>query len=124
MSRQFLIIAAMSGLLLVLLGAFGAHALETRVPSTHLVWWQKAVSYQGIHTLALFGTALLALQHPSRSLRFAGWFFTAGILLFSGSLYLLALTGQRGLAMLTPLGGTAFIAGWLTLVLAAWRLPR
>ncbi|MCU7813858.1 MAG: DUF423 domain-containing protein [Candidatus Thiodiazotropha sp. (ex Lucinoma kastoroae)] len=124
MSRQFLIIAAMSGLLLVLLGAFGAHALETRIPSAHLVWWQKAVSYQGIHTLALFGTALLALQHPSLPLRFAGWSFITGILLFSGSLYLLALTGQRGLAMLTPIGGTAFIVGWFALVLAAWRLPR
>ncbi|MCU7877953.1 MAG: DUF423 domain-containing protein [Candidatus Thiodiazotropha sp. (ex Lucinoma borealis)] len=124
MSRQFLIIAAISGLLLVLLGAFGAHALETRIPSYHLVWWQKAVSYQGIHTLALLGTALLALQHPSQPLRFAGWSFIAGILLFSGSLYLLALTGQRGLAMLTPIGGTSFIVGWFALVLAAWRLPR
>ncbi len=124
MARRFLILAAISGMLLVILGAFGAHALEARLPAGHLVWWQKAVNYQGLHTLALFGTGLLALHHPDRALNLAGWLFLAGILLFSGSLYLLTLTGLRTLGMVTPLGGTAFIAGWLALALAAWRLPR
>ncbi len=124
MARNFLIIAAISGLLLVMLGAFGAHALETRLPAGHLIWWQKAVTYQGLHTLALLGVGLLALSHPSRSLQTAGWLFLAGILLFSGSLYLLALTGLRTLGMITPLGGSAFIGGWFALALAAWRLPR
>jgi uncharacterized membrane protein YgdD (TMEM256/DUF423 family) len=124
MGRQFLILAAISGMLLVILGAFGAHALEARLPAEHLVWWQKAVHYQGLHTLALFGTGLLTLHHPGRALNIAGWLFIAGILLFSGSLYALTLTGLRTLGMITPLGGTAFIAGWLALALAAWRLPR
>ncbi|MCU7828430.1 MAG: DUF423 domain-containing protein [Candidatus Thiodiazotropha sp. (ex Myrtea sp. 'scaly one' KF741663)] len=124
MGRTFLFIAAISGLLVVALGAFGAHALETRVPASHLIWWQKAVDYQGLHTLALLGSGLLALHHSSRPLLFAGWLFLIGILLFSGSLYLLTLTGQRGLGMVTPFGGMAFLAGWFALALAAWRLPH
>ena len=124
MARRFLIIAAVSGALLVMLGAFGAHALERSLPPSHMVWWQKAVHYQGLHTLALFGTGLLAMGHAGRSLHLAGWLFTAGMLLFSGSLYLMAVTDVRGLALLTPLGGSAFIAGWLALITAAWRLPR
>ena len=124
MARPILFLAAVSGLLLVMLGAFGAHALEARLPAGHLVWWHKAVSYQGIHTLAMLGCGLLALQWPSRPLQVAGWLFLAGILLFSGSLYLLALTGMHGLGLLTPFGGVSFIAGWFALALAAWRLPR
>jgi uncharacterized membrane protein YgdD (TMEM256/DUF423 family) len=124
MARRFLIIAAISGMLLVILGAFGAHALDARVSAGHMVWWQKAVHYQGLHTLALLATGLLALHHPGRVLNIAGWLFLAGIVLFSGSLYIMTLTDLRTLGMVTPLGGTAFIAGWFSLVLAAWRLPR
>ncbi|MEW8028201.1 MAG: DUF423 domain-containing protein [Candidatus Thiodiazotropha sp.] len=124
MARTFLVLAAVSGMLLVILGAFGAHALEASLPADHMIWWQKAVHYQGLHTLALFGVGLFALHYPSRALGIAGWLFLAGILLFSGSLYSLALTGVRGLGMVTPLGGTAFIIGWFSLVLAVWRLPR
>ena len=124
MARTILTLAALNGMLLVMLGAFGAHALEARLPPGHLIWWQKAVHYQGLHTLALFGAGLLALHHPGRSLAIAGWLFLLGILLFSGSLYVLALTGTRGLGMITPFGGLAFIAGWFALALAAWRLPR
>ncbi|MES9991742.1 MAG: DUF423 domain-containing protein [Candidatus Thiodiazotropha sp.] len=124
MARIFLILAAISGMLLVILGAFGAHALETRLPPGHMIWWQKAVNYQGLHTLALFGCGLLALHHPSRSLNIAGWLFFSGILLFSGSLYIMTISDLRGLGMVTPFGGTAFIAGWLALAIAAWRLPR
>jgi len=124
MARNFILIAAISGLLLVILGAFGAHALEAHLPPGHLIWWQKAVNYQGLHTLALLGTGLLALHHPSRALSNAGWLFLIGMLLFSGSLYLLTLTDQRALGMVTPFGGTAFIAGWGCLAYAAWRLPR
>ena len=124
MARRFLILAALSGMLLVILGAFGAHALEARLPPGHLAWWQKAVNYQGLHTLALLGVGLLALHQPGRALSAAGWLFLTGILLFSGSLYTLALTDLRTLGMVTPFGGTAFIAGWIALALAAWRLPR
>jgi uncharacterized membrane protein YgdD (TMEM256/DUF423 family) len=124
MARRFLILAAISGMLLVILGAFGAHALEAKLPASHMIWWQKAVNYQGLHTLALFGCGLLALQFPSRSLTIAGWLFLIGMQLFSGSLYIMALTDFRSLGIVTPFGGTAFIAGWFSLVLAAWRLPR
>ncbi|MET0066851.1 MAG: DUF423 domain-containing protein [Candidatus Thiodiazotropha sp.] len=124
MARRWIFLAALSGMLLVILGAFGAHALEPRLPAHHLVWWQKAVHYQGLHSLALLGTGLLALHHPSRPLQFAGALFLGGILLFSGSLYVMALTGLRTLGMITPLGGLAFIGGWFALLMAAWRLPR
>lgn len=124
MARSLLLMAAVSGLLLVMLGAFGAHALEARLSAGSLLWWHKAVEYQGLHTLALLGTGLLALHRPSRPLQIAGWLFLIGILLFSGSLYLLALTGIHRLGMVTPFGGTAFIAGWFCLALAAWRMPR
>jgi uncharacterized membrane protein YgdD (TMEM256/DUF423 family) len=124
MARTFLIIAALSGMLLVMLGAFGAHALEARIAPESMIWWQKAVHYQGLHTLALFGTGLFALHYPSRALGIAGWLFLFGMLLFSGSLYTLTLTGIRGLGMVTPFGGSAFIIGWIALAVAAWRLPR
>lgn len=111
-------------MLSVVLGAFGAHGLEQQLPSNHLDWWQKAVDYQSLHSLSLLATGLLALRYPSKALGVAGWSFLLGMLLFSGSLYLLALTGIRTLAMLTPFGGLAFILGWCGLILAAWRLPR
>ncbi len=124
MARRCIALAALSGMLLVLLGAFGAHVLEPRLPPDHLIWWHKAVHYQGLHTLALLGVGLLALHHPGRALQTAGWLFLVGIVLFSGSLYTMALSDLRILGMLTPLGGSAFIGGWLALLLAAWRLPR
>jgi uncharacterized membrane protein YgdD (TMEM256/DUF423 family) len=124
MARTFLIVAAFCGMLLVMLGAFGAHALEARISPESLVWWQKAVHYQGLHTLALFGTGLFALHYPSRALGIAGWLFLLGILLFSGSLYIMALTGMRDLAIVTPFGGAAFIIGWFALLLAVWRIPH
>ncbi|MDJ0806524.1 MAG: DUF423 domain-containing protein [Gammaproteobacteria bacterium] len=124
MARTFLTIGALSGLLCVMLGAFGAHGLQNQLPADHLEWWHKAVDYQAIHSLALLATGLLALQSRSAFLTWSGWSFLFGILIFSGSLYLLALTGFRQLGLLTPLGGLAFICGWGCLTLAAWRLPK
>ncbi|MEN8179825.1 MAG: DUF423 domain-containing protein [Pseudomonadota bacterium] len=124
MARTFLIIGAFSGMLCVMLGAFGAHGLQHQLPVSHLEWWHKAVDYQAMHSLALLATGLLALQLRSALLTWSGWSFLIGILLFSGSLYLLALTGNRSLGMITPFGGLAFISGWFCLALAAWRLPR
>lgn len=123
MARLFLILGAVSGLTTVMLGAFGAHALEGHLTALQLTWWQKAVNYQGLHSLALLATGLLAIYAPSSPLKWAGWLLTGGILLFSGSLYLLTLSGIRTLGMITPIGGLAFIAGWACLVVAAWRLP-
>ena len=124
MGRVFLIIGAVSGLLSVVFGAFGAHGLQDLLPAQHLEWWHKAVDYQALHSLALLASGLLALQHPSKPLQFSAWSVLLGLLLFSGSLYLMALTGIRSLGMITPFGGMAFIIGWCCLALAAWRLPK
>ena len=120
-ARTTLLAGALAGLFTVLLGAFGAHALAGRLPAGLLSAWEKAVHYQGLHAVALLATGLLQRQVPAPALRRAAPAFTAGILLFSGSLYLLALSGERWLGAITPFGGTAFLAGWLLLALAVWR---
>jgi uncharacterized membrane protein YgdD (TMEM256/DUF423 family) len=116
-------------LLVVALGAFGAHALKERLQSTgHQGTWATAVLYQAIHGLALFGIgvwqALDARARASRAVDIAAWCWLAGIVGFSGSLYLLSLGGPRWLGPVTPLGGLGFMAGWVALVCAAWRLGR
>ncbi len=123
MGRTMLTAGALAGFVAVALGAFGAHGLEGRLPAAHLAWWDKAVDYHALHALALLAVGLLALRAPSRAAAAAGWAFAVGILLFSGSLYLLALTGTRWLGAVTPFGGTAFLIGWGALALAARRLP-
>jgi uncharacterized membrane protein YgdD (TMEM256/DUF423 family) len=105
----------------VLLGAFGAHALKTRLDAPLLEVWQTAVAYQFYHALALLAVGLLLRTAPSALLQAAGVCFAAGILLFSGSLYALCLSGLRGLGAITPLGGLLFLAGWASLFWAAWR---
>lgn len=104
----------------VALGAFGAHALKTQLAADALAVWQTAVQYHAWHALGLFGIGLW-LQHApeKRALRAAAWLLLGGIVLFSGSLYALALTGVRGLGVITPVGGLAFIAGWVVLAKAA-----
>jgi uncharacterized membrane protein YgdD (TMEM256/DUF423 family) len=124
MTRLWLVLGALSGLLTVALGAFGAHGLEGRLGPQAMDWWDKAVAYQGLHALALLVSGLLGLHTRQRALTIAGWAYSAGTLLFSGSLYLLALTGERWLGAVTPFGGTAFLVGWGALATAAWRLPR
>lgn len=124
MIRAYLPLAAGFGLTGVALGAFAAHGLKASLSAEYLAIFQTAVLYQLIHALALFGVALLSLHAPGRLLQAAGVLFGIGIVLFSGSLYLLALTGIGKLGIVTPLGGTAFLAGWLCLGLAGWRLPR
>jgi len=122
MIRSFLLLAGFFGFTGVSLGAFAAHGLKSRLGADYLAVFQTGVHYQLIHALALFGVALLALHAPSRLLGIAGGLFTLGIVLFSGSLYLLTLTGVGKLGMITPLGGTAFLAGWVCLMAAAWNL--
>jgi len=103
-------------------GAFGAHALKARLAPDELGIWQTAVQYQMWHGLGLLAAGLLLLHKPdSVALAAAGWLFVAGIALFSGSLYALALTGVRGLGAVTPIGGAAFLGGWAAMVWAAWR---
>jgi uncharacterized membrane protein YgdD (TMEM256/DUF423 family) len=124
MSRIFLLTGALNGLLAVALGAFGAHALRPRIASDLYTVFQTGVEYHSIHALALLALGILALHHPSRALYWAGWSMSTGILLFCGSLYLLSLSGDRSLGIVTPFGGGAFLLGWVCLAVAAWRLPR
>jgi len=105
----------------VLAGAFGAHALRAQLPPERLAVFETAVRYQLWHALALLVVGLALERTPRRALRAAGWLFAAGIVLFSGSLYGLALTGARALGAITPLGGASFLAGWLALALGSRR---
>jgi len=122
MLRSFLLLAAFFGFTGVALGAFAAHGLKARLSAEYLAIFHTGVTYQLIHALALFGVAILSVHLPGRLVNWAGGLFILGILLFSGSLYILTLTGIGKLGIITPLGGTAFLAGWLCLGLAAWRL--
>lgn len=122
MARLWLLLAALAGFSGVALGAFAAHGLKNRLTADYLAVFQTGSHYQLIHALALFGVALLALQRPSRLVDMAGGLFALGIALFSGSLYLLTLSGITKLGIITPFGGLAFLGGWLCLGLAAWKL--
>ncbi|TPG81466.1 DUF423 domain-containing protein [Pseudomonas arsenicoxydans] len=123
MLRGFLMLAAFFGFTGVALGAFAAHGLKNRLTPEYLAIFHTGVTYQLVHTLALLGVALLATQISGRLITWAGASFALGILLFSGSLYLLTLTGVSKLGIVTPFGGLAFLIGWICLGLAAWRLP-
>lgn len=105
-------------------GAFGAHALRARISPEMLAVFETGVRYQLIHAFAVFASAWGWARWRQRVFGTAGLLFLAGIVVFSGSLYLLALTGQRWLGAVTPLGGLAFLAGWLMLMIGAWRAPR
>ncbi len=125
MPKTFLLIAAISGFLVVALGAFGAHGLKEKISTDLLAVYQTGVLYQMFHTLVLLVVALLLVQQPQLgALRWSGWLFVAGIIIFSGSLYLLAITGVRVLGAITPIGGVAFLAGWLSLIAAAWQWTK
>lgn len=118
--QVFLVFASASALLAVLLGAFGAHALQHRVPLEMLAAWQTGVQYQLFHSLAILLLVLLQQTGMCRGLAAATW-LALGILLFSGSLYLLVLTGIRGFGMVTPAGGLCFLTGWLILLVGSSR---
>jgi len=121
-ARAALTLAALLMFVAVAAGAFGAHALRTRLAPDMTAVWQTAVQYHAWHALGLAIVGLLTIHVPERAgLALAGWLFIAGIVLFSGSLYAMALTGLRGLGAITPIGGAAFLAGWLALAWAASR---
>ena len=115
------LIGALFGFLAVALGAFGAHGLEGRLSPGDLATFETAVRYQMYHALALILLGTTAARLPSVRVRAAGWAFATGILVFSGSLYLLVLTGHRWLGAVTPLGGVAFLVGWGALAAAFMR---
>ncbi len=119
--KYWLVVAALLGGLGVALGAFGAHALKNTLDSYGQELWHKAVFYQMIHAAALLSMVLMRMATPRLPLSPAFWSFVAGILLFSGSLYLLALTGVRALGAVTPFGGLAFLFGWGWLLVVGFR---
>jgi uncharacterized membrane protein YgdD (TMEM256/DUF423 family) len=122
MEKNFLALAALLGALSVGLGAFGAHALENRLSANLLETYETAVRYQFYHVIALALVGLALARWPdSGLLTIAGWLFVVGILVFSGSLYLLVFSGLRWLGAITPIGGVAFIGGWIALAVAVWR---
>lgn len=119
-----LTLAALLGGLAVILGAFAAHALKGSLADNLLATFQLGVQYQMYHALALFGVGLLYRLYNEKLIVIAGRFFILGTLLFSGSLYALALGGPRWFGPITPVGGICFIAGWSLLAYACWRLPN
>jgi uncharacterized membrane protein YgdD (TMEM256/DUF423 family) len=119
MQRTFLLAGAVAGFIAVAFGAFGAHGLRSRLSPDMLAVFETGVRYHMYHALALLLTAALAGRADSRAVVAAGWLFVAGIVLFSGSLYLLAVTGMTMLGAITPFGGVAFLAGWICLAVAA-----
>jgi uncharacterized membrane protein YgdD (TMEM256/DUF423 family) len=119
--KILLIIGAINGFLAVALGAFGAHGLEAKLTEKQLATWEKAVDYQMFHTGAILATALLMTKIQAASLTWAGWMFFAGIIIFSGSLYIYSTTEIRTFAMTTPIGGLCFLVGWILLGTAVIR---
>ena len=114
-------LGAMSAFVAVAAGAFGAHGLKARLAPDLLAVFEVAVRYQMYHALALIACAWAIGKWPGTLVSSAGWLFVAGTIVFSGSLYALSLTGVRWLGALTPIGGLAFVAGWLCLAVAAMR---
>jgi len=120
--KIFLLLGSINAFLAVALGAFGAHGLKARVAPEMLTVWQTGVLYHLFHALGLLAVGILALQLPHSSLlRPAGWALLVGVVLFSGSLYLMVLSGVRALGMITPLGGVAFLAGWVLVAFGVWK---
>ena len=121
MDRPCALIGAVLGVLAVAAGAFGAHALRARLTPGDLAIFETAARYQMYHALALLAAAWAVGRWPGVPAQAAGWLFLGGTLVFSGSLYLLVLTGQRWLGAITPIGGLGLLAGWAAL---AWAVAR
>ncbi|MCM3709343.1 DUF423 domain-containing protein [Sporosarcina luteola] len=123
----FIIAGAVNAAIAVALGAFGAHALKERLSERYLAIWETAVQYQMFHAIGLIAVGILmssSLFGPSTALSWAGYLLLAGIIIFSGSLYILSLSGIGILGAITPIGGVAFIAGWIMLIIAAVKFGR
>jgi len=121
-SNIFFFLGSASGFLSVALGAFGAHALKEKLTPDLLTVFETGVRYQFYHTFALLVVGWAIQKYPEPNFSIAGWCFVAGIFLFSGSLYALALSGMRWLGAVTPFGGLLFLAGWLWLAWQFWKV--
>jgi uncharacterized membrane protein YgdD (TMEM256/DUF423 family) len=120
------VLAAVNGFVAVALGAFGAHGLKARLAALadgaqRLAWWETAAHYHLMHALAIGLSAYLAARAPGAAAHASGFCFAAGIVLFSGSLYAMTLTGVRVLGAVTPIGGLLLLAGWAAVLIAALR---
>ena len=121
-AKVFIALGCLAAAAAVALGAFGAHALRARLPADSIAVYQTAVQYHFYHALGLIALGVVAYHLPaSGTLRAAGWLMLAGMVLFCGSLYALAFGAARGLGMLTPVGGAAFIAAWIVAAVAVAR---
>lgn len=120
--KLFLLFGIINGFLAVALGAFGAHGLEGRISEDMIAIWEKAVTYQMFHATALLATGLLMMKYQLSSITAAGWAFLIGVILFSGSLYIYAISSVKFFAIITPFGGVAFLAGWVLLAIAVLRI--
>ena len=120
MARVFFIIGALFAFIAVAAGAFGAHGLRGQLDAEMLAVFETGARYQMYHALGLLGVSFACTQWPGKLIYAAGWLLVAGSLGFSGSLYLLSLTGVKTLGVITPLGGTLALAGWLCLAIGAW----
>ncbi|MEX0966026.1 MAG: DUF423 domain-containing protein [Bacteroidia bacterium] len=123
MSKTFLILGAAAAFLAVAIGAFGAHAVKSRISADLLEIYNTGTAYHFYHSFAVLivGILLFLAPHPNGWLNWSGWLFLAGIILFSGSLYTLALSGIRTFGAVTPFGGLCFLAGWLCMAVGSWR---
>ncbi|WP_224368468.1 DUF423 domain-containing protein [Hyalangium versicolor] len=119
--RLWIVLGAVSAFASVAAGAFGAHALKARLPADLLTIFETGARYHMYHSLGLIAIGLVAQSRPSVLLSASGWAMLAGIVLFSGSLYALALSGVRVLGAITPIGGVGFLTGWALLAAAVWR---
>jgi uncharacterized membrane protein YgdD (TMEM256/DUF423 family) len=118
-AKLFLILGGINAALVVMLGAFGAHGLKAKLTAEMLAVYQTGVHYHLFHALGLLAVGLVASQiADSVWLKWSGWLMLVGIILFSGSLYVLSVSGLRWLGMVTPFGGVAFIAAWIVFVIA------
>lgn len=125
MNSRFVVIGSICAFLSVALGAFGAHMLKAQIPADMLAVYETGVQYQMMHSLGLIAIGMIAALLPNnKHLTRAGWAMLIGIVLFSGSLYLLAVTGIKPLGAITPFGGVAFLFGWLSLMLAALQYKK
>ncbi|USK65042.1 DUF423 domain-containing protein [Peribacillus frigoritolerans] len=119
--KLFIILGALNGFIAVALGAFGAHGLEGKIPDKYLETWQTAVQYQMFHAVGLLVLGLLAGKISSPLINWSGWLMLIGIVLFSGSLFVLSVTQIKVLGAITPLGGVSFLVAWVLMIIAAYK---
>ncbi|MGV8136167.1 MAG: DUF423 domain-containing protein [Mangrovibacterium sp.] len=121
MNKSILLTGSVFLALAVITGAFGAHALKARLADSMMQIYKTAVEYHFYHALGLLFVGILSVQFPSGLINWSGICLIMGIVLFSGSLYVIALTGIRWIGVITPIGGISFIAGWLLLFFSIWK---